>query len=379
MRHRRDSRNPKPNRGEKILLVVVPLVAVVVSAVLATATVIQDDTYADEDWAENSFEAQLADILPLQTPEQPIRLVFLGDVSISRRITEGLVQDPPTEDYLLGIRQLALSADALFVNLECVLADDDLPPADKSPLGGTFHLMGKSSSARELANAGVRLVSLANNHTMDYGAEGLIQTISALDSAGILHAGAGNNLEQARQPAILEILGTKIALLAYSNILHGAGCAGEDKPGAVLFKKEWVLEDIERTRPNCDLLVVSLHWLGEDQSKPDVREKSWAHSFIDAGADLIIGHHSHVLATVELYSPGIIAYSLGNSVFDTIYEHRRKSSALVVEFQKGEGITSFELVPIVIENLVTKVSDDADMVEFVQSKIVSETPIPTSP
>ena len=169
MRHRRDSRNPKPNRGEKILLVVVPLVAVVVSAVLATATVIQDDTCADEDWAENSFEAQLADILPLQAPDQPIRLVFLGDVSISRRIAEGLTQDPPTEDYLLGIRQLALSADALFVNLECVLADGDLPPADKSPLGGSFHLMGKSSSARELANAGVRLVSLANNHTMDFG------------------------------------------------------------------------------------------------------------------------------------------------------------------------------------------------------------------
>jgi len=366
-----------PRRGT-LVLTTFPLLALTATVFLATATIIEDTANIDKYWDCTCLDEQPVDIFPPDESEQIIRLVFLGDISISRQIAEGLAEGGQDNDYLLGLRQLSMDADATFANLECVLCDDELPAMDKGPLGGDFHLTGGTSSAKSLADAGLCWVSLANNHTMDYGSAGLLSTIDALDAVGILHAGAAENLDKAREPAILEIKGTKIALLAYTNILHGGGVAKQDQPGAVLFTKERVLEDIAQVRPECDLLIVSVHWMGEDQAKPDATTTSWAHSFLSAGADIIIGHHPHVLSTVEVCPQGIIAYSLGNAVFDTIFEHRRKSAGLVVDYKKDEGIISYELVPLVIEDLTTKISDTTEMIEFTQSKILDNSHIQVS-
>lgn len=204
-----------------------------------------------------------------------------------------------------------LQSDVVFANLECVASNRGRPLADKIALHTRPETLGI------LDDLGVDVVSLANNHQMDYGIEASEDTRRLLDSLGIRYGGVGRSLEEARRPVLLERGGLQIVFLFFSwthTYLASVPEAGENRPGVSPYDIEEIeacLHAAEKElRPNFK--IVSLHW-GEGLShypRPEsVRE---AHRIIDAGADMIIGHHAHCLQGYEIYRGKPIFYGLGN-------------------------------------------------------------------
>lgn len=171
----------------------------------------------------------------------------------------------------------------------------------------------------ELKRAGVDLVNLANNHSMDYGQEGLLDTLGYLDDQQLLRVGAGRNAEEAYRPVIYEHNGIKIAFLGFSRVLPDTSwMATAQRPGlASTYTSKPALEAIAKARSEADLVVVIAHWGEERNPYPVKQQTDLAHEYIDNGADLIIASHPHVVQGFEQYKGKWIAYSLGNFIFTT--------------------------------------------------------------
>jgi poly-gamma-glutamate capsule biosynthesis protein CapA/YwtB (metallophosphatase superfamily) len=154
---------------------------------------------------------------------------------------------------------------------------------------------------------------------MDYGAEGLTDTFSHLNHAGILYMGAGRNAEEAFKPVIVEKKGMKIAFLGFSRVVpDNSWKAGVNHPGvADAYNPNLPAEAVKKAREQADLVIVIAHWGVERMDTPEKYQTDLAHRFIDAGADLVIGGHPHVLQGFEQYRGKWIAYSLGNFIFTT--------------------------------------------------------------
>jgi hypothetical protein len=204
-----------------------------------------------------------------------------------------------------------LQSDLVFANLECVASSRGRPLADKIALYTSSETLGI------LDDLGVDVVSLANNHQMDYGIEASEDTRRLLDSLGIRYGGVGRSLEEARRPVLLERRGLRIIFLFFSwtrTYLEPVPEAGQDRPGVSPYDLEEIEACLRAAESDLrpDYKIVSLHW-GEGLShyaRPEsVRE---AHRIIDAGADMIVGHHAHCLQGYEVYRGKPIFYGLGN-------------------------------------------------------------------
>jgi len=199
--------------------------------------------------------------------------------------------------------------DIFFANLESPITDRGTPFTDKPY---TFRL--SHEFADSLCVLGVNVLSLANNHIMDYGKPGLEDTIACLDKLDIRHAGAGNNLTRARRPAILRRGNTDLLFLAFCGRPPVEFYADMENPGTSPMHTENIIRDIQKYKTGKNILIVSLHWGIEQRSTPRRYQVRLAHMIIDAGADCIIGHHPHWPQAVEIYRNRPIFYSLGNFV-----------------------------------------------------------------
>ncbi len=200
------------------------------------------------------------------------------------------------------------AADIAFANLEN-------PLSDVGRLTGKFR--GSPALAGAIASAGIDVVSTANNHALDLGEAGLIDTIESLAAAGIPNVGTGPDLDRATAPVFLERNGLRFAFLGYS-LLENSGALGfasSDRSGVAPLDPILVAEDVKAVRDQADYVIVSFHWNRELIRDVHPVARAIAHRIIDAGADLIIGHHPHVPQGVEVYHGGIVLYSLGNFVF----------------------------------------------------------------
>jgi poly-gamma-glutamate synthesis protein (capsule biosynthesis protein) len=202
---------------------------------------------------------------------------------------------------------------------------------------------------RALKGAGIGIVNIANNHVFDYGPEGLFDTISYLDSAGIHHVGAGRNREEAHRPVVLVIRGVRIGFLGYYGGGEAPG-AGRRNPGVARRKEEEVVSDIRdlRDRRGVGYVVVNLHWGTENATVPSREQRALAHTLIDAGADAVVGHHPHVLQGIERYGRGVIAYSLGNFVFGG--NRRDTYDTGMLEIRLSAGGAEYTFVPVRIDH-----------------------------
>jgi poly-gamma-glutamate synthesis protein (capsule biosynthesis protein) len=167
-----------------------------------------------------------------------------------------------------------------------------------------------------LKEAGFRIVSEANNHAYDWGPAALVDTLKRLSAAGIRPVGAGRNDLEAHYPVFVNLGGLRTAFLAYVDIDPKEAMAGVDRPGVAWLEAERVVADIRFARPMVDLVIVCPHWGNEYAKGPTREQVRLAREMIDAGADLIVGSHPHVVQPLEKYRGGWIAYSLGNFVFD---------------------------------------------------------------
>ncbi len=203
--------------------------------------------------------------------------------------------------------------------------------------------------APALANAGFSVVSLANNHAMDQGAEGLKHTIEALDRAGVKHTGAGMNLAEARKPAILNAQGARVAFLAYTLTFPEEFWATTDRAGSPFGHEREVRADIAAAKQQADIVLVSFHWGQEGKTELRDYQKQLGRAAIDAGASAVLGHHPHVLQGVERYKNGVILYSLGNFTFGT-YGPEAFTSAVAELTFRAKQLAEVRLHPMNVRN-----------------------------
>lgn len=240
------------------------------------------------------------------TRSTAFRLSAVGDISF-----EGSEADHPHIDCFRDVTRIFDRSDLVVGNLECALVykGDAIP--------GKCTLRGSPQWASIMRGAGIGLVSLANNHIMDYGKQGLFSTIEALSRAGIRYVGAGRNRREACSPLFLGVAGKRIAFLARSAVIVTAPTiAGEDDPGVAFLDAEECAATIRSCRSRADIVILLIHWGLEEYSYPSPTQRKLARRFVDAGVDVILGHHPHVLQGFEYYGSAFVAYSLGNFIFN---------------------------------------------------------------
>lgn len=287
-----------------------------------------------------------------------IVLAAVGDVMLGRSIGDRIQRygvSDPFQSVAVALRQ----ADVAFANLESPISDRGAA-ADKD-----FVFRAPPLAVQSLADAGLDVVSFANNHALDYGLEAFLDTLAALEGAGIAAAGAGEDVDAARRPALLSAPGLRLAFLAYVNTpddsvsgFSAAGtAAGPAKAGVAWATAQAVAQDVARAAQVADIVVVSLHAGFEYQEVPNDLQIGLAHAAIDAGADVVLGHHPHVLQGIEEYGGGLISYSLGNFLFDfdaTDYAHAGLPSRLsvILRIRLGrDGVRGYEYLPVVIDEV----------------------------
>lgn len=203
--------------------------------------------------------------------------------------------------------------------------------------------------SRALKSAGFTVVSLANNHTLDYGVDGLTDTLAALDAVGIAHKGAGRNLAEARRAVFQNAAGRRVALLAYSLTLPEEFFAGPNRPGTAFGHEAHVRADITAARRQSDVVLVSFHWGQEGKTVLRDYQVQLGRAAIDAGAAAVLGHHPHILQAVERYKHGVILYSLGNFTFGS-YSKDAKVSAVAELIFDQDRVQTLRLHPINVDN-----------------------------
>ena len=281
---------------------------------------------------------------PIDSDNTPngFNLMAVGDISFSG-IDHIILKDPAYP--WKGVSSLLEQADILMGNLEAPLSKRGSVYTKKKWL-----LRADPQTADSLVRAGFDIVTLANNHILDYGPVALQDTIDALDRVGIRHTGAGANRSLARRPAYMATTnGKRIAFLAYSLVYPEVFWANSKRPGAAHGDPSYFLPDIKEAKSNADFVVVSFHWSNEMVIKPRDYQKKYGKMCIDAGASLVIGHHPHVLQGIEVYKDGLIAYSLGNFVFGVLSHEKGDSVILNVLFDE-KGLLQAEIHPINVDN-----------------------------
>lgn len=246
----------------------------------------------------------------------------------------------------------------LVGNLECALTTG----GDRQIKSYTF--AAPPEMAQALALAGFDVLSLANNHAMDYGGSGLLDTRNALVRYGIASVGAGENVAEAHTPVILDRNGLRMAFLAYVDVpkeYNGFDAhnwiATVSQPGVAWANREQIRTDVAAAKLQADVVVVLLHSGYEENTAVVSFQRAEAIAAIDAGAALVIGSHPHILQAIEHYHGGLIAYSLGNFVFD---DSQGIFNATVIfrAVLTPEGVQNFNFIPVLIENGLPRLAAD---------------------
>lgn len=272
----------------------------------------------------------------------PVVLTAVGDINFHS--IDGLILNDPEYPWK-GTIDILRKATILVGNLEAPLSKRGSEYTKK-----TWILRADPRTVDSVAMAGFDVLTLANNHIMDYGPIALQDTLAALDNVKIARAGAGMNLNEARQPAIITAPdGTKFAFLAYSLTYPEIFWANSSRPGTPYGDPSFFVPDIKKAKTLVDHVVVSFHWSDELQYYPSAYQKNYGRLAIDAGASVVLGHHPHVLQGIEIYKDGLIAYSLGNYVFGSYSKRVKDSIILEIDCTK-DSLLQAKIYPINVLN-----------------------------
>ncbi len=283
-------------------------------------------------------KAQLAQPMPAPA-ETTATFLAVGDIMLSRNVAaKSLAARDPLLPFK-GAADLLAFTDFNFANLESPLSGND-----KYNPSGSLVFNAVPALAAGLSQYNFKILNLANNHALDQGETGLKYTSDFLDQAGIRRVGLGANLDEAWQPAIVEVRGIKIAFIgaSYSSVND----SGQTRNGFVAR-----IDDVERLRKavaaarqsGADFIVVTMHAGTEYTRTPSAAQTAFAHAAIDADADMVIGAHPHWIQTIEKYQGKYIFYSLGNFIFDQMWSRdTREGLAIKITLSKigGTGATS---------------------------------------
>lgn len=271
-----------------------------------------------------------------------VKLAFLGDIMLGRGISDELRQGRSPEWFWGDVLPLVHSADGVFVNLESPITSKTQRWSDTWKF---FHFRADPSAIRILETGKVRFLCLANNHILDYGEPGLLDTVAALDRAGIVHAGAGRNRHDAAAGKLVQVRDLKIGVLAATDSLQEYA-ATADRAGTnnIEFRGDgpgldWVDRTVRQLREaDATLIVLSVHWGPNMRRRPSDDFRRFAHGAIERGVDLIHGHSAHVVQAIERHGRGVILYDTGNFIDDYWkFPFRRTISSFVFMLEVANG------------------------------------------
>ncbi len=283
-----------------------------------------------------------------------VRLAFVGDVMLGRMVNDRLRHVDP--GYPWGdTKSLFRIADWRACNLECVISDRGRP---WSQTPKAFHFRSDAKNVSVLKAAAIDAVSVANNHTLDFEYDAMLEMLRLLDRNGIHRAGAGIDLAEAMRPSISTANGISLAMIAFTDN-EPEWQAGPQTPGLFYLpidvsdeRAEALFTTVKETRKRADLVVVSAHWGPNWGYEPPAAHVRFAHALIDAGADIVFGHSGHVFQGIEIYNRRPILYCTGNFVDDyAVDEIDRNDESFVFALEYRSSLMHRILLhPTVIEN-----------------------------
>ena len=273
-----------------------------------------------------------------------LSIVFTGDILLDRGVRRVINQHGVDHLFSDGIDSMFRSAQLVVGNIEC--------PATKidAPVFKRFIFRGEPEWLDTLRQHGITHLNLANNHSIDQGREGLLDTRRNIIAAGMVPMGAGENMQQASEPVLLAseprnvwfVPSLRLALENYA-YLPDKPCVSQE-PMDSLIRRVYHLREADSTA----VIIVSLHWGGEHTLKPVPRQRLEAHQLILAGADALICHHTHTLQTIETFMGKPIYYSIGNFIFDPTKPLNAK--ACIVRLEVTQDSVQAETIPVEIRN-----------------------------
>jgi poly-gamma-glutamate capsule biosynthesis protein CapA/YwtB (metallophosphatase superfamily) len=295
-------------------------------------------------------------------------LALAGDVMLGRLVNGALCYTLPSFPWG-NVLPLLRNADWRCCNLECVVSDvvpDRLPEK-------VFHFRSDARNVAVLKAAEIDAVSNANNHSLDFGPEAMLDMLRHLDEAGIAHAGAGANLAEASQAALhMTRAGTRIALVGCTDNEPG-WAAGEQTPGVHHVDCDSghpsalaLAAQVRHLRSLADIVIVSLHWGGSRGWRPPFEHRMLGRELIQAGADVVFGHSSHVFRGIEVVGRGAIIYSAGNFIDDyAVDEVERNDWSFLFSLRVVDGqVVRLELRPTVIRSFQARLAEPPTAVQI---------------
>lgn len=283
-------------------------------------------------------------------PGENTTIIFTGDVLFANAFKAGYdakgIKGVISEELLDELQE----ADILMVNQEFPFGETGEPIADKQ-----YTFQCNPSYVTALKEMGVDVVSLANNHVLDYGKESLQETFTVLDNAGILYGGAGETVERAEEIQMIEVNGRKYGFLAVSRVVPTGDWKVENSAPGVFscYDDNRLIELVEQASEVCDFLAVYPHWGVEHASYPEDYQTKIAKRCFEAGADVVVGSHTHCLQGAAYIEDKPVCYSLGNFVFGQNIE----CSAILKVTITAEGNVSYQYLPVYAEGGVTYLAE----------------------
>lgn len=278
--------------------------------------------------------------VPLRENKEEITIFLVGDIMLNRGVEYYIKKHQDFRYPFLKIADKLRAAEITFGNLEGPISNRGRDQ------GSIYSFRFDPKVIEGLLFAGLDVLSLANNHIWDWGKEGLVDTVSLLNAQGIKTVGAGRDYFEANKPIIFKINETKIAFLAYTTFYSQIFQAKEKQPGISQFDLEKISQKIKEIEKKVDIIIISIHWGEEYQLRSNFQQQKLGKTLIEAGADLIVGHHPHVIQEIERYNQGWIAYSLGNFVFDQAFSKETMESLILEVKIENKKISAINLIKV---------------------------------
>lgn len=339
-------------RKKRIIIITLLVVSIILISKLWTKTHSSTSIEEIKEVNQKSIDdyPSVEDLTSIPYYVKSTSLIAVGDFLLDRNIGNRMKELNNYHFPIENTKYILESADLTFCNVEC-------PICEGSKIGITqVTFRADPETVEALIYGGFDIVSLANNHTMDFGKNCLIKTFDYINNAKIDYVGAGRNLEEARKPFIKEINDLKIAFLAYndSDVVPSFYFASENSAGTNMMDIDRMKEDINKLQQgefgDIDLIIISIHSGTEFTPVPNSRQISFAHAAIDAGAEIVLGHHPHVVQHIEQYQGKYIVYSMGNFVLDQMrWENCTKELLLNISLSKN-AVEEVEVIPLRMKN-----------------------------
>ena len=358
----------------KIILAILFIIAVVVSAVYISSLTVGDhkhadkiihskdskssvsnskDSRSDSDTGEKNTSSGNADSgSDTGNPSGSTSIIFTGDVNLNQPILSNYDASGVNGILSSDLQSILKSADILMINNEFSFSTRGEAMAGKEY---TFRVPPTYVSI--LTDMGVDVAGVANNHALDYGKDAYSDTLSTLHNAGIPTVGGGNSYNEAAAPAVFKKNGETFAILAASRVIpSGSWNIDNSTPGMLTtYDPNELIKEIKKAKASYDHVLVEVHWGVEYHDHPEDYQVDFAHKYIDAGADAVIGMHPHVLQGIEFYNGKPIFYSLGNFMF-----FKNSSPLAAVKLDISKDSISCHIIPAYAKNSKTYLAQGAD-------------------